>query len=225
MKNNEMILEKLNDYSSYRQGGTNNNFTILIRDIDRIYTAFNNISDEKTKPEIRIDPDHRQLLRETNLSRIVNKCTEQFSEMDTNFDNFLEEIKTENILEITSSIRMKYIQLGLPTQNVSFDNLEHALKSIFNQDIITLEKQYKSFLLSKDEESFDKKIEALGKLNTVDLFMLEKLIISINSIIDEIKKEISLRQSQIGQSDTTVIIKNLKKQISNNLNNVDNLDN
>ena len=55
--------------------------------------------------------------------------------------------------------------------------------------------------------------------------MLDKLIISINSIIDEIKKEISLRQSQIGQSDTSVIIKNLKKQISNNLNNVENLDN
>ena len=90
----------------------------------------------------------------------IRDLMKEFTEKD--FKNYLNIGKktSENILEIISSIRMKYIQLGLPTQNVSFDNLEHALKSIFNQDIITLEKQYKSFLLSKNEESFYKFISS-----------------------------------------------------------------
>ena len=116
-------------------------------------------------------------------------------------------------------------QNGILPDKVNFNNLKKSLELILEQDISNLRVQYKSFLKKIDGNDLDKNLNNLGKLNTVNLDQINRMITSLNSEIEELKKAIILAKRVSGQPNVTEIKNNLKKNISNSLSLLHNLGN
>ena len=221
IENRKNYQKVINDFSCYRQGGTNYGdynkaYTILIYDIDRLYETF--ISKKEVSPIAGVA--HHSLISDKRLSSITKQLNSEFKAFSNTFFEFEENLDEELSINIDNVIKLCR-QNNIIPENMNLQNLKNIFDTIINNgnnELSKFSKLYKNFNKNIHEEELEKNIVNIAQLNTEDLFNLNRLIESLNSILDEIETKVELQKRVSGISGTTEIQNNLKKQISTNLN-------